>query len=102
MSASFRAGLRAGVPYAAAGFLLSLSFGVLAREVLGDAPLSADLRAILDDLWVERTGTRRYAGRSSRGAEVLIGSQDVDGVFTADPRIVPDAQKLEKLFLSLA
>lgn len=30
--ASFRAGLRAGVPYAAAGFLLSVSFGVLARQ----------------------------------------------------------------------
>lgn len=29
---SFRAGLRAGVPYALAGFLLSLSFGVLARD----------------------------------------------------------------------
>lgn len=34
------------------------------------------------DLWVERTGTRRYTGHSSRGAEVLIGSQDVEGVFT--------------------
>ncbi|MEO9327719.1 OsmC family protein [Gordonia aurantiaca] len=34
------------------------------------------------ELWVERTGTRRYTGRSSRGAEVLIGSQDVEGVFT--------------------
>ncbi|KAA0024273.1 OsmC family protein [Antrihabitans cavernicola] len=33
-------------------------------------------------LWVERTGTRRYTGKSSRGAEVLVGSQDVDGVFT--------------------
>src|SRR5256714_9686554 len=30
--ASWRAGLRAGVPYALAGFLLSLSFGVLARD----------------------------------------------------------------------
>jgi 4-azaleucine resistance transporter AzlC len=30
--ASFRAGVRAGAPYAAAGFFLSLSFGVLARE----------------------------------------------------------------------
>jgi 4-azaleucine resistance transporter AzlC len=29
--ASFRAGVRAGVPFAAAGFLLSFSFGVLAR-----------------------------------------------------------------------
>lgn len=34
------------------------------------------------ELWVERTGIRRYTGRSSRGAEVLIGSQDVEGVFT--------------------
>jgi uncharacterized OsmC-like protein len=33
-------------------------------------------------LWVERTGTRAYTGRSSRGAEVLIGSQGVPGVFT--------------------
>lgn len=33
-------------------------------------------------LWVQRTGTRRYTGRSSRGAQVLIGSEDVDGVFT--------------------
>lgn len=34
------------------------------------------------ELWVERTGTRLYTGRSSRGAEVLIGSETVDGVFT--------------------
>jgi uncharacterized OsmC-like protein len=36
----------------------------------------------MTELWVERTGTRRYTGRSSRGAEVLIGSEDVEGVFT--------------------
>ncbi|OCB26139.1 OsmC family protein [Mycobacterium intracellulare] len=34
------------------------------------------------ELWVERTGTRRYMGYSSRGAQVLVGSEDVDGVFT--------------------
>jgi uncharacterized OsmC-like protein len=34
------------------------------------------------ELWVERTGTRRYTGRSSRGAEVLVGSESVPGVFT--------------------
>lgn len=34
------------------------------------------------ELWVERTGTRLYTGRSSRGAEVRIGSDGVDGVFT--------------------
>lgn len=31
---------------------------------------------------MERTGTRRYTGRSSRGAQVLVGSEDVEGVFT--------------------
>lgn len=36
----------------------------------------------MTDLWVQRTGVRRYTGRSSRGAEVLIGSEDVEGVFT--------------------
>lgn len=34
------------------------------------------------DLRVERTGTRRYVGLSSRGARVEIGSADVEGVFT--------------------
>lgn len=36
----------------------------------------------MTDLWVERTGVRRYTGRSSRGAEVFVGSESVDGVFT--------------------
>lgn len=34
------------------------------------------------ELRVERTGTRRYVGLSTRGARVEIGSADVDGVFT--------------------
>ena len=36
----------------------------------------------MTQLWVERTGVRRYTGRSSRGAEVLIGSETDEGVFT--------------------
>jgi uncharacterized OsmC-like protein len=36
----------------------------------------------MTQLWVERTGVRRYSGHSSRGAQVFIGSEDVDGVFT--------------------
>jgi uncharacterized OsmC-like protein len=36
----------------------------------------------MTELWVERTGTRRYTGHSSRGARVPIGSEDVEGVFT--------------------
>ena len=36
----------------------------------------------MTELWLERTGIRRYTGRSSRGAEVLIGSVTDEGVFT--------------------
>ncbi|KUI19535.1 hypothetical protein AU193_12895 [Mycobacterium sp. GA-1285] len=36
----------------------------------------------MTELWVERTAARRYTGRSSRGAEVLVGGEDVEGVFT--------------------
>ena len=36
----------------------------------------------MTELWVERTGVRRYTGLSSRGAEVLVGNEDVEGVFT--------------------
>ncbi|BBZ74351.1 OsmC family protein [Mycobacterium paraseoulense] len=36
----------------------------------------------MTELWVERTGSRRYTGHSSRGAKVLVGSEDVEGVFT--------------------
>ena len=34
------------------------------------------------ELWVERTGRRTYTGRSSRGAEVLIGPAEAGAVFT--------------------
>ncbi len=36
----------------------------------------------MTEMWVERTGSRRYTGHSSRGAQVLVGSEDVGGVFT--------------------
>ena len=36
----------------------------------------------MTELWVDRTGVRRYVGHSSRGAQVLVGSEDVEGVFT--------------------
>ena len=34
------------------------------------------------ELWVERTGTRLYTGRNSRGAEVSIGGVEVEGAFS--------------------
>jgi uncharacterized OsmC-like protein len=36
----------------------------------------------MTELWVDRTGTRRYTGHSSRGAQVFVGEEGVDGVFT--------------------
>ncbi|WP_046321982.1 OsmC family protein [Mycobacterium sp. UM_Kg1] len=36
----------------------------------------------MTELWVQRTGVRSYTGHSSRGAQVLVGNEDVDGVFT--------------------
>lgn len=44
--------------------------------------MSEETAKPVTELWVERTGTRRYTGRSTRGAEVSIGSEDVQGVFT--------------------
>ena len=44
---SWRAGLRAGLPYALAGFLLSLSFGVLAREAGLSAVAAIAMSAIV-------------------------------------------------------
>ena len=46
-TASWRAGLRAGTPFAAAGFLLSLSFGVLAREAGFSAAAAIVMSAIV-------------------------------------------------------
>ena len=45
--ASWRRGLRAGLPFAAAGFLLSLSFGVLAREAGLSAVAAIAMSAIV-------------------------------------------------------
>ncbi|HEY0217395.1 MAG TPA: OsmC family protein [Cellulomonas sp.] len=48
-----------------------------------DAPTAPAAPADLPTrLWVERTGTRTYTGRSSRGAEVLIGPVSAGAVFT--------------------
>lgn len=46
MGDSFRRGLRLGVPYAAVGFVLSMSFGVLAVQV-GVTPLQAVALSVL-------------------------------------------------------
>jgi uncharacterized OsmC-like protein len=48
-----------------------------------DAPaVPTAVPAAADRLWVERTGTRTYTGRNTRGAEVSIGPVEAGAVFT--------------------
>src|SRR5438128_2064994 len=54
----------------------------MAEQTVANTSSSAAPAKAPTELWVERTGTRRYTGRSSRGAEVLVGSEGVEGVFT--------------------
>ena len=60
--ASWRAGLRAGVPYAAAGFLVSVSFGVLARGAGFTAFMAIVMSAIV------------FAGSAQFAAVAIIAS----------------------------
>jgi branched chain amino acid efflux pump len=66
--ASWRAGLRAGVPYALAGFLLSLSFGVLAR----DAGFSVAATIVMSA--VVFAGSAQFAAVSIVGAGGGVGA----------------------------
>jgi len=53
---SFRAGIRLGIPYAVVGFVLSMSFGVLARQA-GFSPLQAIVTAA-----IVFAGSAQFAG----------------------------------------
>lgn len=57
---------------------------VVRRARVADEPVRATgvLNGAMTELWVQRTGPRRYVGHSSRGASVQVGSEDVEGVFT--------------------
>jgi predicted branched-subunit amino acid permease len=71
---AWRAGLRAGVPFAAAGFLLSLSFGVLAREAGMSALAAIVMSAIV------------FAGSAQFAAISIIGAGGGSGPRSAPPR----------------
>jgi 4-azaleucine resistance transporter AzlC len=66
--AAWRAGLRAGVPFAIAAFLLSLSFGVLAREAGLSALATIAMSAIVF------AGSAQFAAISIISAGGSIGS----------------------------
>jgi 4-azaleucine resistance transporter AzlC len=60
--ASFRAGVRAGIPYGLAGFLVSLSFGVLARDVGFSALATIVMSAVV------------FAGSAQFAAVAIVGA----------------------------
>lgn len=67
-SLAFRTGLRAGVPFAAAGFILSMSFGVLARHI-GMPTLAAVVMSI-----IVFAGSAQFATIAILGAGGGIGA----------------------------
>jgi predicted branched-subunit amino acid permease len=71
-SDSFRRGLRIGVPYAAAGLLLAISFGVLAQPVMGNvAPIA--MSALLFAGSAQFAATAVLAGGGGAGAAIAAG-----------------------------
>ncbi len=71
-------------PRVAAGLISSIS--TFCRSALAlslrNVDFDQDEGNGMTELWVERTGVRSFTGRSTRGAEVLVGNEDVEGVFT--------------------
>ena len=67
-SSAFRAGLRAGAPFAVAGFLLSLSFGVLARDA------GMPLLAVIVMSVIVFAGSAQFAAISIIGAGGGVGA----------------------------
>ena len=65
---SFDAGLRAGLPYALAGFLLSMSFGIVARQAGLSAPAAIAMSAIV------YAGSAQFAAISIVAAGGSIGA----------------------------
>jgi 4-azaleucine resistance transporter AzlC len=73
-SASWRSGLRAGVPYALAGFLLSLSFGVLARQAGFTALQAIAMSAIVFAGSAQFAALSIFAGGGGLGAAVAAAA----------------------------
>ncbi len=71
-SESFRRGIRVGIPYAAAGLLLAISFGVLAQPVMGNvAPIV--MSALLFAGSAQFAATAVLAAGGGAGAAIAAG-----------------------------
>jgi len=97
-----QAGIRTDAVYSRAR-IQSVDPERITRELdKGNIVIVAGFQGITDDMDITTLGrggsdTTAVALATSLGAEVCQIYTDVEGVFTADPRIVPEAQKLSEI-----
>jgi len=97
-----QAGIRTDASYSRARILKVESKRVAKELGKGNIVIVAGFQGITDEMDVTTLGrggsdTTAVALAVSLGAEVCQIYTDVDGVYTADPRIVPEAQRLTEI-----
>jgi len=97
-----QAGIRTDATYSRARILEVESKRVVRELEKGNIVIVAGFQGITDEMDITTLGrggsdTTAVALAASLGAEVCQLYTDVEGVYTADPRLVPEAQKLDEI-----
>ena len=97
-----QAGIRTDASYSRARILKVESKRVVKELEKGNVVIVAGFQGITDEMDITTLGrggsdTTAVALAVSLGAEVCQIYTDVEGVYTADPRIVPEAQRLSEI-----
>ncbi len=97
-----QAGIQTDATYSRARILTVESQRVVRELEKGNIVIVAGFQGITDEMDITTLGrggsdTTAVALAASLGAEVCQLFTDVDGVYTADPRLVPEAQKLAEI-----
>jgi len=97
-----QAGIQTDATYSRARILTVESQRVVKELEKGNIVIVAGFQGITDEMDITTLGrggsdTTAVALAASLGAELCQLFTDVDGVYTADPRLVPEAQKLAEI-----
>ncbi|MAF85598.1 MAG: aspartate kinase [Dehalococcoidales bacterium] len=97
-----QAGIRTDATYSQARILAVESKRVVRELEKGNIGIVAGFQGITDEMDITTLGrggsdTTAVALSASLGAEICQIYTDVEGVYTADPRLVPEAQKLAEI-----
>ena len=97
-----QAGIQTDANYSGARIRKVESKRVVRELEKGNIVIVAGFQGVTDDMDITTLGrggsdTTAVALAASLGAEVCQIYTDVDGVYTADPRLVPQAQKLDEI-----